>query len=182
MTLELEESVEEIRHHAYNHNTHLGVCDIMVKIGDKAPDFELPSTKGGDYRLKDKIKGKGLLLAFYPFDWSPVCTNELGFLNANSDEFKKAKVGLAAISVDSVFSHEAWTKHEKFSFPLLSDFNKEVSKEYGALHEELGGMKGFCKRSLFLLDSTGNIQYTWISEDPGQEPDYDELLEAVKKL
>jgi peroxiredoxin len=155
---------------------------MTLKKGDKAPDFQLPSTKTETFKLSENLSGKGIILAFYPFDWSPVCTNELGYFNANYNEFKAVDISLAAISVDSPFSHSAWAESQKLKFPLLSDFNKEVVTAYGVLLHEFHGLKNFAKRSVFLVDRDGIIQYVWISENPGMEPEYTELLDAAAEL
>jgi glutaredoxin-dependent peroxiredoxin len=155
---------------------------MTLQKGDKSPDFELASTKTETFKLSENLTGKGLLLVFYPFDWSPVCTNELGYLNVNYDGFKEFGVKLAAVSVDSPFSHAAWDKAQKLKFPLLSDFNKEVIEKFDVVMEDFHGLKKFAKRSIFLIDSNGIIQYAWASDDPGVEPDYDEMLEACKTM
>jgi len=154
----------------------------MLCVGEKAPEFELPATKGETFSLAQETAGKNLLLAFYPFDWSPVCTNELGFLNTSVKDLRKKSVQVAAISVDSPFSHAAWAKAQKLAFPLLSDFNKDVCRAYGVLYDQYGGLKGFAKRSVFLIDPEQVVRYTWVSEDPANEPDYDELFAAVDRL
>ena len=156
----------------------------MLNVDDVAPDFDLPSTKGKDkrFRLAETLARKPVLLAFYPFDWSPVCTNELGFLNTSLDDFKAKGVAVAAISVDSEFCHAAWAKSEGLRLPLLSDFNKDVCRGYGVLYENYEGLKGFAKRSVLLIDKSGVIRYMWVSEDPGQEPDYDSIFAAVDAL
>jgi len=154
----------------------------MPEIGKKAPDFELPATKGDSFRLSEAL-GKGhVLLAFYPFDWSPVCTNELGYLNTNRDTFARHGVSIAAISVDSPFSHQAWADTEALAFPLLSDFNKTVCAEYDVVCEEFSGLRGFAKRSVFLIASDGTVRYRWVTDDPGVEPDYQKLEEAAAAL
>jgi len=151
----------------------------MPEVGEKAPDFQLPSTKDAQFSLSQTLGEGHVLLAFYPFDWSPVCTNELGYLNTNRDTFSKSGVSIAAVSVDSTFSHEAWAKSEGLAIPLLSDFNKDVCAQYGVLYEEFAGLRGFAKRAVFLIGSDGTVRYKWVTEDPGVEPDYAELEEAA---
>ena len=148
----------------------------MVNVGDTAPDFELPATKGKTFRLSAGTGKKNVLLAFYPFDWSPVCTNEVGYLNTNLAAFKAWDVNVVAVSVDSPFSHQAWAKAEALKFPLLSDFNKEVCALYGVLCDEYSGLKSFAKRSVFIVDKSQTVRYKWVSDEPGEEPDYQEIL------
>jgi peroxiredoxin len=152
----------------------------MLNTNDLAPDFELPSTKGDSFRLSAALEKNPVLLAFYPFDWSPVCTNELGYLNVNIEHFRRNKTALAAISVDSPFSHAAWAKSQKLKFPLLSDFNREVTAAYGVLCEEYHGLRQFAKRAVFLIGTDGKVRYAWVTEDPGVEPCYSEIMQAVE--
>lgn len=149
-----------------------------MDIGDKAPDFELPSTEGKKVRLKDAL-GKGkILLLFYPFAFSSVCTAEMCSIRDGMTEFTAVKAKVFGISVDSPYAQKAWVQQLNLNFPLLSDFNKEVSKAYAVFYEDLGGFKGVAKRSAFVLDREGIIRYKWVSEDPEKLPD----LEAIKKV
>jgi peroxiredoxin len=93
-------------------------------------------------------------------------------------EFTVVKARVFGISVDSPYAQKAWVQQLNLNFPLLSDFNKEVSKAYAVLYEDLGGFKGVAKRSAFVLDREGIIRYKWVSEDPEKLPD----LEAIKKV
>jgi peroxiredoxin len=156
----------------------------MPEVGEKAPLFELAATGAREdtLALEDVAAGSNVLVAFYPFDWSPVCTNELGFLNTNREAFAEQGTSIVAISVDSPFSHEAWAKAEGLEIPLLSDFNKEVCQAYGAFHAELLGLKGFAKRAVFLVDRDLVVRYRWVSDDPGVEPDYEAILAAAAAL
>ena len=149
-----------------------------MDIGNKAPDFELPSTEGKKVRLEDEL-GKGkILLLFYPFAFSSVCTAEMCSIRDGMTEFTAVKAKVFGISVDSPYAQKAWVEQLNLNFPLLSDFNKEVSKAYGVLYEDLGGLKGVAKRSAFVLSGEGTVLYKWVSEDPKKLPD----LETIKKV
>ena len=149
-----------------------------MDIGNKAPDFELPSTEGKKVRLKDEL-GKGkIILLFYPFAFSSVCTAEMCSIRDGMTEFTAVKAKVFGISVDSPHAQKAWVEQLNLNFPLLSDFNKEVSKAYGILYEDLGGLKWVAKRSAFVLSGEGAVLYKWVSEDPKKLPD----LEAIKKV
>jgi len=93
-------------------------------------------------------------------------------------EFTAIKARVLGINVDSPYAQKAWVQQLNLNFPLLSDFNKEMSKAYGVLYEDLGGLRGVAKRSAFVLDREGIIRYKWVSEDPKKLPD----LEAIKKV
>ncbi|TES85404.1 peroxiredoxin [Candidatus Aerophobetes bacterium] len=149
-----------------------------MDIGDKAPDFELPSTEGKNVRLKDELGKGNILLLFYPFAFSSVCTAEMCSIRDGMTEFTAVKAKVFGISVDSPYAQKAWVQQLNLNFPLLSDFNKEVSKAYEVLYEDLGGLKGVAKRSVFVLDREGIIGYKWVSEDPKKLPN----LEAIKKV
>ncbi len=149
-----------------------------MDVGDKAPDFELPSTEGGKVRLKKELGKGNILLLFYPFAFSSVCTQEMCSIRDGMTEFTAIEARVLGISVDSPYAQKAWVQQLNLNFPLLSDFNKEVSEAYGVLYEDLGGFKGVAKRSAFVLDREGSVLYEWVSEDPKKLPD----LEAIKKV
>lgn len=154
----------------------------QITVGDKGPDFELPSTVGEKIKLSEQLKEGPVVLVFYPLDWSPVCTNEICTLRDGFTEFEELGVKVLAISVDSIFSHYAWAEKLGITFPLLSDFNRKVIRLYGVIHEEILGLKGIAKRSVFILDREGTVRYRWISEDPAQLPNMEEVRENLKKL
>ncbi len=147
-----------------------------VDTGMKAPDFELPATTEEKIKLSDKLQQGPVLLLFYPLDWSPVCTEEMCSIRDGFNEYKDLGIQVLGISVDSIFSHKAFAEKLGIAFPLLSDFNKDVCREYGAFHDEVLGLKGIAKRAAFIIDSGGTVQYRWVSDDPGTMPD----LQAIK--
>jgi len=153
-----------------------------LKVGSRAPDFELPGTIDETVQLDGRL-GKGpILLLFYPLDWSPVCTDELCSLGADFGNYADLGAEVFAISIDSIFSHKAFAEHHKIGIQLLSDFNKTVTADYGVLYPELMGLKGVAKRSLFLLDTDGVVRYAWVSEDSAQMPDFTEVKQQIEQL
>lgn len=153
----------------------------MSKIltpGVVAPDFTLKVTP--DQKLSfNELRGKPVILVFYPADWSPVCGDQLAILNQVLPEFKKFEAELLGISVDGLWSHIAFAKARNLHFPLLSDFNPrgEVSRKYGAYREK----EGTCERAIFVIDRKGVITWSYLSpiaENPGA----DGILEALEKL
>jgi peroxiredoxin len=151
-------------------------------VGVKAPDFELPATTQEKIRLSTQLQQGPVLLLFYPLDWSPVCTNELCGLRDGLREYHSLGVQVLGISVDSIFSHKAFAEKLGIAFPLLSDFNKEVCRAYGAVHDEVLGLKGIAKRSAFLIDRQGIIRYRWVSEELGVLPDFKAIQAACAAL
>lgn len=151
----------------------------ILSPGTTAPDFTLPTTSADQKISLSQLRGKPLILAFYPADWSPVCGNEMAMFNQVLPEFKKYQANLLGISVDNVWSHAAFSKHNNFHFPLLSDFEPKgkVAKAYGAYRDK----EGLCERALFVIDDKGKIAWSYlspISENPGA----DGILEALEKL
>lgn len=99
----------------------------------------------------------------------------------NINSLQNENTQVVAISVDSPFALDAWAAKEGYTFPLLSDFNKEVSTAYGSLYENLLGFRGISKRSAFVVDKNGVIQYAWITEDAGKLPDLDQVRDCLQK-
>jgi peroxiredoxin len=159
----------------------------MLQPGDEAPDFELSGSSGDDpgpYRLSDHLDDGPVVLAFYPQDFSPVCTEELCTLH-EGDFFQFVPgVDLFGISTDGVYSHKEFANKHGFDFPLLSDHDGEVASSYGVRYEEgleFGGadVGRVTKRSLFVVDTDRRVRYAWSTEDPETLPD---LLEAKDAL
>jgi len=148
-----------------------------LKAGDMAPDFELEDQNGKKVKLSQYKGKKNVLLAFFPFAFSPVCTNELGELKEKEEPIMKLDTQILAASVDSTWTQKAFAKDLEVGFPILSDFGKKAVPLYGALYED----KGFAKRSVFVVDKEGKVAYARIYE-PGQQPDVGEAIEVLKKL
>lgn len=150
----------------------------MLPIGTNAPEFELNSTP--DQKLKlSELLGKKVILAFYPADWSPVCGDQMTLYNETLKFFSKHNAQLLGISVDSKWCHLAFSKHNKFHFPLLADFEPKgmVAKLYGVYDEK----EGECQRALYVIDEQGIIQWNYLSPT-GINPGADGILEALEKL
>jgi len=148
-----------------------------IDVGDAAPDFELEDQNGKKVRLNQYRGKKNVLLAFFPFAFSPVCTNELGELNEKEDIIVKLDTQILASSVDSTWSEKAFAKELGVRFPLLGDFGKKVVPLYGALYED----KGFAKRTVFVIDKKGKVAYKREYE-PTTQPDISEAIEVLKRL
>ncbi len=155
---------------------------ITIDVGAKAPDFTLPSTVGDKFTLSAHIGKENVVLSFYVFDFSPVCTKEMCSFRDGLTDLEKLNAKVVGISVDSLWSHKAFAQSLNISFPLLSDFNKEISRSYGVLYEDLRGLRGVSKRSIFVVDKEGIVRYRWVSEEPGREPNYAEVQLILKSL
>ncbi len=151
----------------------------ILSPGASAPDFTLPTTSADQKISLSQFRGKPVVLAFYPADWSPVCGNEMALFNQVLPEFQNYQAELLGISVDGSWSHAAFSQHNHLHFPLLSDFEPKgkVAKTYGAYREK----EGICERALFVIDKNGKIAWSYlspISENPGA----DGVLDALEKL
>jgi len=149
----------------------------QLKVGDQAPDFELEDQNGKKVRLTQYRGKKNVLLAFFPFAFSPVCTNELGELKEKEEPIMRLDTQILAASVDSGWTQKAFAKELGVKFPILSDFGRKAVPLYGALYED----KGFAKRSVFVIDKNGKVAYARMYE-PGQQPDIGEAMETLKRL
>ena len=147
-----------------------------LKAGDLAPDFTLPATQEEQITLSQYRGQKNVVLAFYPFDWSPVCSLQLPGLQENLPRFQALNAQVLGISVDSRHSHAAFAKHLELEFPLLSDYDKKVCQAYGVLHEG-----GFAERALFVIDKRGIIRYAHVNPI-GEMPDNRPVLDVLSKL
>jgi peroxiredoxin len=149
-----------------------------LKAGTKAPDFSLKTTPDQTVSMSELL-GRPLVLAFYPADWSPVCGDQLVLYNEVLPEFQRHRAALVAISVDGVWCHIAYAKHQKLRFPLLSDFEPkgEVARSYGAYRKP----DGFAERALFVIDAEGVIRWSHVSPI-GVNPGADGILSALEAM
>ena len=151
---------------------------MILQKGTAAPDFELNATPDKKLKLSD-FSGKRLILAFYPADWSPVCSDQMALYNETLSYFQKYNADIVGISVDSKWCHKAFAEHRNIHFPLLADFEPKgaVSKEYGAYDES----KGVSQRALFVIDEEGIIQWSYLSPS-GVNPGADGILDALDEM
>ena len=150
----------------------------MLAPGTLAPDFELSCTP--DQKLKlSELRGKKIILAFYPADWSPVCSDQMALYNETLKIFSRHNAQVIGISVDSKWCHLAFHTDRKLQFTLVSDFEPkgEISKKYGAYNEK----EGQSRRAMFIIDEEGIIQWSYLSPD-GINPGADGILEALETL
>ncbi|CCB87106.1 MULTISPECIES: redoxin domain-containing protein [Parachlamydia] len=150
----------------------------ILASGTVAPDFTLYVTPDQKLTLSE-LRGKPVIIAFYPADWSPVCGDELAIFNQILPEFKKFDAELLGISVDGLWCHIAFAQSRNLHFSLLSDFNPrgEVSKKYGVYRDK----EGICERALFVIDKNGVIAWSYLSQI-AENPGADGILEALEKL
>jgi peroxiredoxin len=155
------------------------------KVGEAAPEFALPYATQEKIYLKPEermtlssMKGKNVILAFYPADWSGGCTKEVCTLRDTFAELGKLNATVLAISGDYVFSHQEWAKFHKLPFPLLSDHDHKIARLYGSYNEAAG----FNNRTVFLIDKDGVVRYSNLAFKAGDANDYNKLKEELAKL
>lgn len=150
----------------------------ILAPGTPAPDFTLHVTPDQTLSLKE-LRGRPVILAFYPADWSPVCGDQMALYNEMLSEFQKYDAELVGISVDGAWCHDAFAKDRHLHFPLLADFEPkgEVARKYGAYRES----EGVTERALFVIDKNGVI--TWSYRSPvAVNPGADGILQALEEL
>jgi peroxiredoxin len=162
---------------------HNNSITSVPNVGDEAPDFRLPDIDMKMQKLSD-YRGKEVILAFFPAAESPVCTKEMCALRDSFDELKKYDAQVLGASVDGPFANKIFTENRHLNFPVLSDYKREVINKYGIVMENLGPLEGYkaAKRSIFIIDRNGKIQYKWISDNPLIEPDYQDIKDALSKV
>ncbi|MDX1385644.1 MAG: redoxin domain-containing protein [Thermoanaerobaculia bacterium] len=125
---------------------------------------------------------KNVVLLFFPLAFTSVCTNEMCSIRDSYGRYGELNAEVLGISVDSPFSLKAWAKEEGYEFPLLSDFNKEVAASYGALYDDLLGLKGVAKRAAFVVDREGVVRHAEVLEKASDLPDFAAVQEALAGL
>jgi glutaredoxin-dependent peroxiredoxin len=158
---------------------------MPLKVGDKAPEFKLFYQDAKSVSLND-YNGNNIVLLFFPFANSSVCTAEMGQIRDNYEKYEDLNASVIGVSVDSHYALKMWSEKNNFNFPLLSDFNKEVSAKYDSLYDIFAPGKydynGVSKRSAFVINKEGNIKYLEICNSPGDQPDYNAIEKVLNEL
>lgn len=154
---------------------------MPIKTGDAALPFALPQKPKDVVDVGQLIGREPVVLLFFPLAFSSVCTAEMCHMRDTWTQWERVGAKVFGISVDSPFVTDRFRASENIPFPILSDFNKDVSRSYGALHEELMGLKGVSKRAAFVIGRDGRVRYAWISDDPSKQVPFDEVLAALGK-
>ncbi len=155
----------------------------MPAIGSDAPDFTLHNTKREAVTLSEQ-RGKNVVLAFYPAAFTGVCEKELCSFRDSLALLNELDATVFGVSVDAPFANAAFAEKNSLNFPILSDYARAAVRAYDVAHDDFAGMTGYtaAKRSVFVVDKQGKVQYAWVADNPGQEPNYDEVQDAVRKL
>ena len=155
---------------------------MRIEVGQMAPEFCLYHSEKEKVTLS-QLRGENVLLLFFPLAFTSVCTAELCAVRDNLKLYESLQVKPLGISVDSLYTLARFKQEQNLNFPLLSDFNKTVSKLYGSLYESFGfDMQGVSKRSAFLIDKDGVVQYAEVLENAGKQPDFQALQVKLREL
>jgi glutaredoxin-dependent peroxiredoxin len=154
---------------------------MSVDVGSKAPDFTLTNQDRQPVTLSQQ-RGRPVVLAFFPAAFSSVCEKELCTFRDRLAQLNRVDAQVFGISVDTFFSLKAFRDQQHFTFPLLSDFNKQVIRDYGVFNEDMIGLKGIAKRAVFVLDKDGVVRYREVLEDARNEPDYKKVFDTLAAL
>lgn len=155
---------------------------MAITIGQKAPEFTLYDSDKNAVSL-NSFTSKNVLLLFFPQSFTGTCTTELCNLRDNISVYNDANAQVFGISVDSVFTLSKFKEEQKLNFPLLSDFNKDVSTAYQTIYTDwILNMKGVSKRSAFIIDKEGIIQYAEVLESAGDLPDFEAIVRVLNTL
>ena len=155
----------------------------MTDVGSNIPSFELPDADGKFVNISE-FKGKNIVLVFYPAAFTGVCKTELCHFRDDLSKFSNMDAEVIGISVDYPFSVKEFSTTNNINFLLLCDYNKTVIKQFDIEFSDFFNLEGYtvAKRSVFIVDKSGIIQYKWIADDPGQEPDYAEIDSKISSM
>src|SRR4051812_23573830 len=154
---------------------------MPADVGSTAPDFTLPNQDREPVTLSQQ-RGRPVVLAFFPAAFSSVCAKELCTFRDGLGKLNSAKAQVYGISVDTFFALKAFSDQQHFTFPLLSDFNKQVIRDYGVFNEDMIGLKGIAKRAVFVIDKEGIVRHREVLDDARNEPDYEAVNRAIAAL
>lgn len=153
-----------------------------IRVGADAPDFTAFAPPGEANFTLSEHRGRPTVLMFVPLAFTSTCTAEFCHIAENWGQWGELGADVVGISVDSPFVNRKWGEEMGAPFPILSDFNKEAVNAYGVLQDELVGLRGVARRSVFVVDGEGRVTYAWVAENPGVLPPFDEIVEAVQAI
>jgi peroxiredoxin len=156
---------------------------VHIKVGDKAPEFNLPDVNLKQRSLTEFL-GQKVVLAFFVGAFTTTCTKEMCEFRDSMARLIDLQAQVVGISVNDPFSNKAFSEKNRLPFPILSDYKREVIKRYGLELSDFAGLKDYvaAKRSIFILDRNGVVQYVWVSDNPFVEPNYAKIQKALKKI
>ena len=155
---------------------------MSIQVGQTAPDFTLYDSEKNKVTLS-ALAGSPVVVLFFPLAFTGVCTKEMCSVRDSMAAYNQSNAKVLGISVDSLFTLAKFKEEQQLNFPLLSDFNKKVSELYETIYQDwILDMKGVSKRSAFLIDKNGTVQYAEVLENPGEVPNFEKINETLKSL
>ena len=155
---------------------------MPLDVGAKAPEFTLPNEEMKPVTLSEQLKNGPVVLAFFPAAFSSVCTTEMCTFRDSSADLNKVGATVLGVSVDTFFALKAWKDAQGLNFPLLSDFNKTVIRQYDVVNPDMIGLKDIAKRAVFVIDRSGVVRHREVLDDARNEPDYAKVKTALASL
>jgi peroxiredoxin len=155
---------------------------MSVAVGAKAPDFTLPNQDREPVTLSEQLKKGPVVLAFMPAAFSSICTTEMCTFRDSASELNKVNATVLGITVDTFFALKAWADAQSLKFPLLSDFNKDVIRQYSVVNPDMIGLRDISKRATFVIDRSGTVRYSEVLDDARNEPNYAQVKQTLASL
>jgi len=157
----------------------------MVSVGDTAPEFTAPLARGDivEFTLSENLDDAPIVLAFFPGAFTSTCTTEMETFEDRLGEFETLGASVYGVSVDTPFALQEFRQEIGLSFGMISDTNRRLVEAYDVAMDFASiGVDDVAKRAVFVVDADGAVRYAWVADDPGIEPDYDEIYDAVTEL
>jgi glutaredoxin-dependent peroxiredoxin len=155
---------------------------MSADVGAKAPDFTLPDQDRTPVTLSDELKKGPVVLAFFPAAFSGTCTHEMCTFRDSMSDLNRLSASVIGVSTDTFFALRAWADAQRFTFPLLSDYNKTIIGKYGVVNPDMIGLKNIAKRAVFVIDRNGIVRHREVLDDARNEPDYEKVRGALARL
>ena len=155
---------------------------MSAEVGAKAPDFTLPNQDRENVTLSEQLKNGPAVLVFFPAAFSSVCQQEMCTFRDSMADLNTSSAKVLGVSTDTFFALKAWADQQTLNFPLLSDYNKDVIRQYGVVNPDMIGLKDISKRAVFVVDRTGVVRHREVLEDARNEPNYENVKKALSSL
>ena len=155
---------------------------MSVAVGAKAPDFTLPNQDREPVTLSEQLKKGPVVLAFMPAAFSGTCTTEMCTFRDSAGELNKVNAAVLGVTVDTFFALKAWADASKLGYPLLSDFNKTVIRQYDVVNPDMIGLHDIAKRAIFVIDRNGVVRHREVLDDARNEPNYAAVSQTLASL
>jgi peroxiredoxin len=155
---------------------------MSIEIGSTAPDFTLMNQDRQPVTLSAALRNGPVVLAFVPAAFSSVCTTEMCTFRDSIASLGNSKAQVFGVSTDTFFALKAWADQQGLTFPLLSDYNKDVIRSYGVVNPDMIGLKDIAKRAVFVIGQDGAVKHKEVLDDARNQPDYGKVRSALDAL